>query len=122
MASCRQRSRISAVASALEVIRRRELTPGYDLVVSGGAYAPDTKIESINPIVDMSFDHYELTPQHPPLFPPPCVPLGHCVVVFGVAAALIGYYPMVLVGGPYSIMVLPQGPMLQEFNWALVRI
>ncbi|KAK3278112.1 hypothetical protein CYMTET_13919 [Cymbomonas tetramitiformis] len=89
MASYRQRSRISAVASALQVVRRRELTPGYDLVVSGGAYAPDTKIESINPIVGMSFDHYELTPQHPPLFPPPCVPLGHCLVVFGGVAALI---------------------------------
>ncbi|KAK3233292.1 hypothetical protein CYMTET_56403 [Cymbomonas tetramitiformis] len=82
MASCRQRARISAVASALHVIRRRELTHGYDLVVSGGAHAPDTKIESINHIVNMSFDHYELTPQHPPLFPPPCVPLGHCLVVF----------------------------------------
>ncbi|KAK3289397.1 hypothetical protein CYMTET_3174 [Cymbomonas tetramitiformis] len=89
MASYRRRSRISAVASALQVIRLRELTPGYDLVVSGGAYAPDTKIESTNHIVDMSFDHYELTPQHPPLFPPPCVPLGHCLVVFGGVAALI---------------------------------
>ncbi|KAK3247206.1 hypothetical protein CYMTET_43282 [Cymbomonas tetramitiformis] len=89
MASCRQRARISAVASALHVIRRRELTRGYDLVVSGGTHAPDTKIESINHIVNMSFDHYELTPQHPPLFPPPCVPLGHCLVVFGGVASLI---------------------------------
>ncbi|KAK3279017.1 hypothetical protein CYMTET_13078 [Cymbomonas tetramitiformis] len=79
MASCRQRARISAVTSALHVIRRRELTHGYDLVVSGGAHGPDTKIESINHIVNMSFDHCELTPQHPPLFPPPCVPLGHCL-------------------------------------------
>ncbi|KAK3234769.1 hypothetical protein CYMTET_54992 [Cymbomonas tetramitiformis] len=89
MASCRQRSRISAVASALHVIRRRELTPGYDLVVSGGAHAPDTKIESINHIFDMSFDHYVLTPQHPPLFHPPCVPLDHCLVVFGGVASLV---------------------------------
>jgi len=33
-----------------------------------------------------------------------------------------GYYLMVLVGGPYSIMVLPQGPMLQEFNREAVPI
>ncbi|KAK3241971.1 hypothetical protein CYMTET_48313 [Cymbomonas tetramitiformis] len=84
-----QRARISAVASALHVIRRRELTHGYGLVVSGGAHAPVTKIESINHIVNMSFDHRELTPQHPPLFPPPCVPLGHCLVVFGGVASLI---------------------------------
>ncbi|KAK3281296.1 hypothetical protein CYMTET_10907 [Cymbomonas tetramitiformis] len=47
------------------------------------------KSSRIKPIADMSFDHYELTPQHPPLSPPPYVPLGHCLVVFGAAADLI---------------------------------
>ncbi|KAK3237409.1 hypothetical protein CYMTET_52519 [Cymbomonas tetramitiformis] len=92
MSTGRQHARMAAVHSALASLRLRHqqhFTVRCGLGVSGGAHAPDTKVESITPIVDMSFDHYELTPQHPPLFFPPCVPLGHCLVVFGGVASLI---------------------------------
>ena len=42
MATALQLRRITAIRSALESFHQQHPTPGYCLVVSGGAYAPDT--------------------------------------------------------------------------------
>ncbi|KAK3253518.1 hypothetical protein CYMTET_37245 [Cymbomonas tetramitiformis] len=85
MSADRQNARMPTVHSALASFRvhRWHPAPGYGLVVSGGAYAPDTNIESIAFADDDDSEHDELRPQHPPLSAPPFVPLGHCVVVCG---------------------------------------
>ncbi|KAK3242735.1 hypothetical protein CYMTET_47584 [Cymbomonas tetramitiformis] len=91
MSTARQHARMAPVRSvaASLPLRRHHLTSGYGLVASGGAYAPDTNIESIAFANDDNSDHTELRPQRPPLSPPPCVPLGHCLVVRGGAAVPI---------------------------------
>ncbi|KAK3272847.1 hypothetical protein CYMTET_18879 [Cymbomonas tetramitiformis] len=82
MSTARQHARMAAVRSVVASLRlrRHHLTSGYGLVVSGGAYAPYTNIESIAFADDDNSDYTELRPQRPPLSPPPCVPLGHCRV------------------------------------------
>ncbi|KAK3273789.1 hypothetical protein CYMTET_17988 [Cymbomonas tetramitiformis] len=83
MSNAHQRARVTAIRAALESLRvyRRDSATGYGLVVSGGAYAPDTRLESIAFAIDQSFDSFELAPRHPQLYPPPCAPLGRCLVV-----------------------------------------
>jgi len=39
---------MAAVQSALQLLRKQRFIPGYNLVVSGGACAPDTKIDTEN--------------------------------------------------------------------------
>ncbi|KAK3246962.1 hypothetical protein CYMTET_43528 [Cymbomonas tetramitiformis] len=93
MSTERQRARMAAVQAALGTLQvhRRDSTTGYSVVVSGGAHAPNAKLKSIAfAIVNPSFDFYELAPRHPQLCPPPCAPLGRCLVVAcGGAAAPI---------------------------------
>ncbi|KAK3282776.1 hypothetical protein CYMTET_9503 [Cymbomonas tetramitiformis] len=84
MSNAHQRARMTAIRAALESLRvhRRDSATGYGLVVPGGAYAPDTRLESIVAFaIDQSFDSFELAPRHPQLYPPPCAPLGRCLVV-----------------------------------------
>ena len=86
MATTRQFARMAAVRSTLGLIRHRQLTPGYNLVVSGGAYAPDTKPLSDNFTINKneSLVPYDVdSPHFPPLTPASCAPLGHHLVVAG---------------------------------------
>ena len=46
MASSRQRARMAAVQSALDLLRQRRFITGYNLVVLGGACAPSTKFDT----------------------------------------------------------------------------
>ncbi len=46
MASSRQRTRMSAVRAALNLLRQQRFAAGYNLVVLGGACAPSTEIDT----------------------------------------------------------------------------
>ncbi|KAK3287703.1 hypothetical protein CYMTET_4800 [Cymbomonas tetramitiformis] len=113
MATERQRARLAAVRDALEYLRehRRHSSPDYRLVVSGGAYAPYTNIESNASANDKTFDSNEFRPQHYPLFHPPYVFIDHCLVVCGGAVApdlpfSLSAFALVCKGGAHRIFRL----------------
>ncbi|KAK3272566.1 hypothetical protein CYMTET_19149 [Cymbomonas tetramitiformis] len=113
MATERQRARLAAVRDALEYLRehRRHSSPDYRLVVSGGAYAPYTNIESNASANDKTFGSNEFRPQHSPLFHPPYVFIDHCLVVCGGAVApdlpfSLSAFALVCRGGAHRIFRL----------------
>ena len=83
MAYFRQRVRMAAVRSALEVLRHRQFTTGYGLVVLGGAYAPSTKIDTnvFDNIDHKDFDSFDFISSQSSLSPG--TPLGRHLVVSG---------------------------------------
>jgi len=85
MATARQFARMAAVRSALELLRQPRFTPGYGLVVLGGACAPSTKIDTsvFNNIDSKNFDFDVLATPHSPLSPN-AFPSRHLVVCGGV--------------------------------------
>jgi len=88
MASLQQRKRMGALRSALGLLRQRQFTTGYSLVVLGGACAPSTKIDTSN-FDNLDSDTFDLGDFiSPPLVPGPCAPPGRHLVVPGGAAAL----------------------------------
>jgi len=85
-----QRARMTAVRAALASLRahrHRRFAPGYDLVVSGGAYTPgtntntNTNSDNLADFSDVSFDSYDLRSPQSPL--PPTASLGLRLVVSG---------------------------------------
>ncbi|KAK3286238.1 hypothetical protein CYMTET_6195 [Cymbomonas tetramitiformis] len=85
MAASLQRVRMAAMRSALVSLRlhRQHLTPGYVLVVSGGACSPSTNLDSdIFDLIDnKDFDSYDIASPHSPLSPD--ASLGRRLVVCG---------------------------------------
>ncbi|KAK3240001.1 hypothetical protein CYMTET_50110 [Cymbomonas tetramitiformis] len=80
MTSLHQRTRMAAVRSALDSLRREHLPFDCGLVVLGGAYAPSTKLESIAfAINNECFDSFDFVPPLPS--PSPCTPPVHHLVV-----------------------------------------
>ena len=88
MATARQRVRMAAIRSALDIVRKhqRHFTSGCGLVVFGGATTPDTTLSSdVSAITDERSDYYALTP--PQSSPPSYTPPVHRMVVSGGAIA-----------------------------------
>ncbi len=88
MATTRQRVRMATIRSALDVVRahRQHFTSGCGLMVSGGATAPDARLNSdISDVANERSDYYALTPPHPS--PPSYTPPVHRMVVSGGAIA-----------------------------------
>ena len=80
MANALQRQRMAAIRSALALHRHRHFTPGYGLVVSGGAYAPDTN----NSFATYATNNENFVPNDivsPPLPTTPLVWRHPCLVV-----------------------------------------
>jgi len=91
MATLRQRTRMGALGAALRLLRQRQFTPGYSLVVSGGAYTPGTKPLSDNFTInenESSVPDDLASPHFSPLTSASCAPPGRHLVVAGGAATL----------------------------------
>ncbi|KAK3283717.1 hypothetical protein CYMTET_8610 [Cymbomonas tetramitiformis] len=129
MASLRQIARMAAVRSALELLRHRQFTAGYSLVVLGGAYAPSTKIDTsvFNNIDHENFDFNTLSPPHSSLSPgaPLC---RHLVVSAGGAITTASplsiipfeFLPMASITFPHRSFHLPPPYPLFSDAFALV--
>ncbi|KAK3283324.1 hypothetical protein CYMTET_8974 [Cymbomonas tetramitiformis] len=127
MASLRQRARMAAVRSALDLLRRQHLPFGCGLVVPGGAYTPSTKLESIAfAINNECFDSFDFVPPLPS--PSPCTPPVHHLVVCGDVATptspltIVPFepFPVRSIAPPYRIFHLPPPQPLLIDAFALV--
>ncbi|KAK3237589.1 hypothetical protein CYMTET_52347 [Cymbomonas tetramitiformis] len=127
MASLRQRARMAAVRSALDLLRQRHLPLDCSLVVPSGAYTPSTKLESIAfAINNECFDSFDFVP--PPPSPSPCTPPLDRLVVCGDVATPTSplsiipfeFLPMASIAFPHRIFHLPPPYPLFSDAFALV--